>query len=105
MCIRDSPVVQQWLADTYSIPNNLEGLKLLDGAMEPAYYDAINEIVTTCPKAFSASINDCWDSTNFGTFATDVTSALNEVFVGNMDAEKATKQVQANLDEFLKSLQ
>lgn len=99
------PVVQQWLADTYCIPNNLEGLKLLDGAMEPAYYDAINEIVTTCPKAFSASINDCWDSTNFGTFATDVTSALNEVFVGNMDAEKATKQVQANLDEFLKSLQ
>lgn len=99
------PVVQQWLVDTYSIPNNLEGLKLLDGTMEPGYYEAVNEIVTTCPKAFSASINDCWDSTNFGTFATDVTSVLNEIFTGNLDADQATGQVQENLDEFLKSLQ
>lgn len=94
--------VQEWLVETYSIPANKSGLDSLKEAMHPEYYEAIANIVETAPLEFSASTNTCYDSSNFATFATDITSVLNEMFVGNMDADEAVVILQKTLDDFLK---
>lgn len=97
-------VVLQWMVETYSIPSNIKGLDMLQQAMSPAYYEAISKIVRTAPLEFSASTNTSYDSGNFGTFATDITSVLNEMFTGNMTMDQAIGFVQKNLDDYMKSV-
>ena len=53
---------------------------------------------------FSASSNDSYDSGNFGTMANDITTVLNEMFQGNMDAAEAMEYVQKNVDDYLGTL-
>ncbi|WFR59458.1 extracellular solute-binding protein [Anaerocolumna sp. AGMB13025] len=98
-------VVQQWLVDCNSIPNNLSALPKLKENMKPEYYSALETVLQQQPLEFSASTNECYDSGNFGTFANDVTSILNEMFVGNSSADEAVKFVQKNLDDYMSSVQ
>ncbi|WMJ88928.1 ABC transporter substrate-binding protein [Anaerocolumna sp. MB42-C2] len=97
-------VVQQWIVDCNAIPNNLSALQKLKDSVQPDYYNAIESILNQQPLEFCASTNECYDSGNFGTFANDVTSVLNEMFVGNSDADKAVAFVQKNLDDYLSSV-
>ena len=56
----------------------------------PADYVApISYIVSISPLEFSSSANNCYDSSNFGTLANDLTIVLNEMFQRNMDADVA----------------
>lgn len=96
--------VQQWLVDCNTIPNNLGALPKLKETVEPEYYNALEKILQQQPMEFSASTNECYDSGNFGTFSNDVTSVLNEMFVGNSNAEDAVKFVQENLDDYMSSI-
>ena len=96
--------VQQWIVDCNAIPNNLSALPKLKDSVQPDYYNAIETILNQQPLEFSASTNECYDSGNFGTFANDITSVLNEMFVGNSDADKAVEFVQKNLDDYLSSV-
>ena len=98
-------VIQQWLVDCNTIPNNLSALPKLKESVQPDYYTAIESVLKQQPLEFSASTNECYDSGNFGTFANDVTSVLNEMFVGNSDADKAVQFVQKNLNDYLSSVQ
>ncbi len=98
-------VVQQWLLDTYSIPANKEASAKLSNYMPADYSDAISYVVSTSPLQFSASANNCYDSSNFGTFSNDLTTVLNEMFQGNMDADEAMAYVQKNLDDFMSTLE
>ncbi len=98
-------VIQQWLVDCNTIPNNLTALPKLKENVKPEYYNAIESVLQQQPLEFSASTNECYDSGNFGTFANDVTSVLNEMFVGNSDANKAVEFVQKNLNDYLGSIQ
>ena len=68
------------------------------------YADAISYVVSTSPLEFSASANDCYDSNNFGTFANDLTTVINEMYQGNMDADQAMDYVQKNLDDYMSTL-
>ena len=97
-------VVQQWLLDTYSIPANKEASAKLGDYMPDDYAAAISYVVNTSPLEFSASANDCYDSSNFGTFANDLTTVLNEMFQGNMDADAAIAYVKKNLDDYMGTL-
>ena len=97
-------VVQEWLVACNSVPNNLDALVYLEEAMEPDYYNALATILSQQPREFSASTNVCYDSGNFGTFANDITTVINEMFVGNMDATQAVEFVQNNLDIYMAGL-
>lgn len=97
--------VQQWLLDTYSIPANKEASGRLADYIPADYADALSYVVSTSPLEFSASANNCYDSSNFGTFANDLTTVLNEMFQGNMDADGAVAYVKKNLDDFMSTLQ
>lgn len=97
--------VQQWLLDTYSIPSNKEASAKLVDYMPEQYSGPLSYVVSTSPLEFSASANNCYDSSNFGTFANDLTSILNEMFQGNMDAQEAMEYVQKNVDDYLGSLE
>ena len=97
-------VVQQWILDTYSIPANKEASQKLGDYMPADYADAISYVVSTSPLEFSASANNCYDSSNFGTFANDLTTVLNEMYQGNMDAAAAMEYVQNNVDDYLSTL-
>lgn len=97
-------VVQQWLLDTYSIPANKEASAKLGDYMPDDYASAIAYVVNTSPLEFSASANNCYDSSNFGTFANDLTTVLNEMFQGNMDADAAMEYVKKNLDDYMSTL-
>ncbi len=97
-------VVQQWILDTYSIPANKEASQKLGDYMPADYADAISYVVSTSPLEFSASANNCYDSSNFGTFANDLTTILNEMYQGNMDAAAAMEYVQNNVDDYLSTL-
>ena len=97
-------VVQQWILDTYSIPANKEASGKLGGYMPADYADPISYVVSTSPLEFSASANNCYDSSNFGTFANDLTTVLNEMFQGNMDADTAMDYVKKNLDDYMSTL-
>lgn len=97
-------VVQQWLLDTYSIPANKEASGRLNEYMPADYSDPISYVVNTSPLQFSASANNCYDSGNFGTFANDLTTVLNEMAVGNMDADAAVEYVVTNLDSYMSTL-
>lgn len=97
-------VVQQWLLDTYSIPANKEASAKLGDYMPDDYAAAISYVVNTSPLEFSASANNCYDSSNFGTFANDLTTVLNEMFQGNMDADAAIAYVKKNLDDYMSTL-
>ncbi len=99
------PVVQEWLLATASVPSNKEASGRLNQYMSADFADAISFIVRTAPLQFSASANNCYDSSNFGTFLNDVTTVLNEMFQGNMDADAAMDYVQNNLDQYLATLQ
>ena len=68
------------------------------------YADPISYVVSTSPLEFSASANNCYDSSNFGTFANDLTTVLNEMFQGNMDADAAMEYVKKNLDDYMSTL-
>jgi multiple sugar transport system substrate-binding protein len=97
-------VVQQWILDTYSIPSNKEACAKLTDYMPAEYSEPILHIVQTAPIKFSASSNNCYDSSNFGSFANDLTTVINEMFQGNMDADEAMDYVQKNLDDYLSTL-
>ncbi len=97
-------IVQQWLVDCNTIPNNLTALPKLKESVKPEYYDAIEMILRQQPLEFSASTNECYDSGNFGTFANDVTSVLNEMFIGNTSADEAVQFVQKNLNDYLSTI-
>ncbi len=97
-------VVQQWILDTYSIPANKKAADKLKDVIPADYSSAISYVVGTSPLEFSASSNDCYDSSNFGTFANDLTTVLNEMFIGNMDAKQAIELVEKNLADFQSSL-
>ncbi len=97
-------VVQQWLLDAFSIPANKEASGKLSGYMPSDYADAISYVVSTSPLEFSASANSCYDSSNFGTFANDLTTVINEMYQGNMDADEAMDYVQKNLDDYMSTL-
>ena len=97
-------VVQQWLLDAFSIPANKEASGKLGDYMPADYADAISYVVSTSPLEFSASANDCYDSNNFGTFANDLTTVINEMYQGNMDADQAMDYVQKNLDDYMSTL-
>ncbi|WP_099205561.1 ABC transporter substrate-binding protein [Scatolibacter rhodanostii] len=99
------PVVQEWLVESNNIPNYLDGLSYLEEAMEPAYYTAIEQVLKQQPLEFSASTNVYYDSGNFGTLANDLTTVINEIFVGNMTSQQAAEFVQKNADDFMKGLQ
>ena len=98
------PEVQQWFIDTNSIPANVEAGSLLYDVMPADYADPISYVVSTSPLEFSASANNCYDSSNFGTFANDLTTVLNEMFQGNMDADAAMEYVKKNLDDYMSTL-
>lgn len=97
--------IQQWLVDCNTIPNNLTALPKLKESVKTEYYSAIETILQQQPLEFSASTNECYDSGNFGTFANDITSVMNEMFVGNSSAEDAVKFVQKNLNDYMSSVQ
>ena len=97
-------VVQQWLLDAFSIPANKEASGKLGDYMPADYADAISYVVSTSPLEFSASANDCYDSNNFGTFANGLTTVINEMYQGNMDADQAMDYVQKNLDDYMSTL-
>ncbi len=97
-------VVQQWILDTYCIPANKEAGARLGEYMPAEYADPISYVVGTSPLEFSASANNCYDSSNFGTFANDLTTVLNEMFQGNMDADEAMEYVKKNLDDYMSTL-
>lgn len=97
-------VVQQWLLDAFSIPANKEASGKLSEYMPSDYADAISYVVSTSPLEFSASANSCYDSGNFGTFANDLTTVINEMYQGNMDADEAMDYVQKNLDDYMSTL-
>lgn len=97
-------VVQQWILDTYCIPANKEASGKLGEYMPADYADPISYVVSTSPLEFSASANNCYDSSNFGTFANDLTTVLNEMFQGNMDADAAMEYVKKNLDDYMSTL-
>lgn len=98
------PVVQQWILDTYSIPNNIEANQTLDDYMNPDFAEAIKYVIDTCPWDFSCSENECYDSGNFGSFMNDLATVLNEMYQGNMDAAEAMEFVQKNVDDYLDTL-
>lgn len=98
------PVVQEWIVQCNSIPNYLEGLSYLEEAMNPEYYTAVESILKQQPLEFSASTNPYYDSGNFGTLANDLTTVINEIFVGNMTSQEAAASVQKNVEEFMKGL-
>lgn len=98
-------VVQQWIVDANSIPNNKNFSNLLSDRMDEGYYNAINSILVQQPLEFSASTNTCYDSANFGSFASDVTSVLNEMFVDTMDTDQAIEFVQNNLNDYMTTVQ
>lgn len=98
-------VVQQWLLDTYNIPANKEASAKLSGYMPADYADALSFVVSTSPLEFSTSANNCYDSSNFGTFANDLTTVLNEMFQGNMDSKAAMEYVDKNLKDYMSTLQ
>lgn len=97
-------VVQQWILDTYCIPANKEASARLSEYMPAEYADPISYVVSTSPLEFSASANNCYDSSNFGTFANDLTTVLNEMFQGNMNADEAMEYVKKNLDDYMSTL-
>ena len=97
-------VVQQWLLDAFSIPANKEASGKLSGYLPSDYADPISYVVSTSPLEFSASANSCYDSSNFGTFANDLTTVINEMYQGNMDADEAMDYVQKNLDDYMSTL-
>ncbi len=97
-------VVQQWLLDTYSIPANKAASSRLSEFMPDDYANSISYVVRTSPLEFSASANNCYDSGNFGTFANDLTTVINEMAQGNMDVEAAIQFVQKNVDDYLGTL-
>lgn len=97
-------VVQQWILDTYCIPANKAASGKLGEYMPADYADPISYVVSTSPLEFSASANNCYDSSNFGTFANDLTTVLNEMFQGNMDADAAMEYVKKNLDDYMSTL-
>ena len=99
------PVVQQWIIDVNAIPNNRVYIDLLADVMPADYFNAVAAIVKTCPTQFSASANLCYDSGNFGTFANDITSVLNEMFTESMTVDEAIAFVQTNLDNYMNTLQ
>lgn len=99
------PEVLKWLVECNNIPNDLEGLTYLKEAMEPDYYTAIEQVLKQQPLEFSASTNEYYDSGNFGTLANDLTTVINEMFVGNMNADQAAEMVQKNADDYMKGLQ
>ena len=72
--------------------------------MPADYSEPISYVVNTSPLLFSASANNCYDSGNFGTFANDLTTVLNEMAVGNMDADAAVEYVVTNLDSYMSTL-
>lgn len=97
-------VVQQWILDTFSIPANKEASAKLGEYMPAEYSDAVSYVVSTSPLMFSASANNCYDSGNFGTFANDLTTVLNEMFQGNMDADAAVEYVMKNVEDYMGTL-
>lgn len=97
-------VIQQWLLDTYSIPANKVASGRLSEYMPADYANSISYVVDTSPLEFSASANNCYDSSNFGSFANDLTTVINEMAQGNMDAEAAIQFVQKNLDDYMSTL-
>lgn len=97
-------VVQQWILDTYSIPANKAASAKLSEYMPADYSEPISYVVNTSPLEFSASANNCYDSGNFGTFANDLTTILNEMFQGNMDADGAIQYVMKNVEDYLGTL-
>ncbi len=97
-------VVQQWILDTYCIPANKEASARLSEYMPAEYADPISYVVSTSPLEFSASANNCYDSSNFGTFANDLTTVLNEMFQGNMNADEAMEYVKKNLVDYMSTL-
>lgn len=97
-------VVQQWILDTYSIPANKAASSRLSEYMPADYADAISYVVSTSPLEFSASANNCYDSSNFGTYANDLTIVLNEMAQGNMDADSAMQYIDKNLKDFMSTL-
>lgn len=96
--------VQQWLLNAFSIPANKEASARLGEYMPADYADAISYVVSTSPLEFSASANDCYDSSDFGTFANDLTTVINEMYQGNMNADEAMDYVQKNLDDYMGTL-
>lgn len=97
--------VQDWIVRTNSIPSNIAGGANLKDVMPEQYYTAINDTIANFPSAFSLQANDCYNSIDFGSFASDVNTVLNEMFLGNMTSDEAVEKVQANVDEFLASQQ
>lgn len=98
------PVVQQWIFDTYNIPNNIEANSKLGEHMSTNFAEAIQYVIDTCPKNFSCSENNCYDSGNFGTFMNDIGTVLNEMYQGNMDSQEAMDFVQKNANDYLSTL-
>lgn len=97
-------VVQQWLLDCYTVPANKAACEKLSDYMPAQYAEPISYVVNTSPLMFSASSNDSYDSGNFGTMANDITTVLNEMFQGNMNAEQAMEYVQKNVDDYLDTM-
>lgn len=97
-------VVQQWILDTYSIPVNLKANNRMGEYMSAEFAEPLEYVINTCPKKFSCSENQCYDSGNFGTFMNDLATVLSEMYRDNMDAEQAMEYVQKNVDDYLKTL-
>lgn len=98
------PVVQQWILDTYSIPANIEANNKMSEYMSEDFAAPLVHAINTCPKDFSCSENECYDSGNFGTFMNDLATVIGEMYQGNMDAQKAMEYVQENVDNYLSTL-
>lgn len=97
-------VVQQWILDTYSIPVNLEANSRIGEYMSSDFSAPLEYVINTCPKEFSCSENQCYDSGNFGTFMNDLATVLNEMYQNNMDAGQAMEYIQKNVDDYLNTL-
>lgn len=99
------PQVQDWIVRAGAIPTNKEGCQVLTTVMPNQYYDAIYDTIQNFPADFSLQANDSYNSIEFGSFSSDICTVLNEMFLGNMNADEAAAQVQANVDAYLQSKQ
>lgn len=100
--LTNDPVIQQWLIDTGSIPNNPAYAAKID--MPAQYLDAISNIIATAPADYNSSASKWYDSTWFGTLQSDIIAQSDLLLKGSITAEEMAAYIQSNIDTYLASL-
>jgi len=95
------PVVQQWIIETFNYPNNIAALSLLQDAMHPNYYPAIEKAISQIPFDYSASTNFSYCSITIAPKIPEMTNALMEMFMGNMTPVDVANHIQTAVEDYL----